>query len=376
MNCPEKHHLQINTQNNNSKENTAIHKNPKIQIIRAISITAVLLIHTCNIGVEQIYVRPFLNFAVATFLFLSGYLTNVSKINTKHFYKKRILRVLIPYIIWSILYTTISFIASGKIDLKNYVLNFLLGKGAAVMYYIPIYIQFVLLTPLLGKMLYKKKWWWVGLIISPISFIYVYLKLFNIIAPNEYISSIWRICCLGWFTFYYLGLYLGNRAKIQQLDINKLIVVYLLTIAIQITEGYGWYKLVGGSQAGTQLKLSALLTSVVSIMITYYYINSTKLKMRTNIKTSNKYNYDKIKIDKHSNARLRIYDKLLILIGNYSFGIYLSHCMVLTALQRLSFWKEIPFVVNSLILLTITLLCLVICKKICGDKISKYLGIY
>lgn len=129
-------------------------KNPKIQILRAISIIAVVMIHTLPVDLS-VSVRPFINFGVATFLFLSGYLTDTSKINIKEFYKKRIIRVLILYIIWSILYTTASF-ASDGIDVKRYIINFLIAGGAATMYYIFVYIQFVLLTPLLGKLLERK----------------------------------------------------------------------------------------------------------------------------------------------------------------------------------------------------------------------------
>ena len=64
-------------------------KNPKIQIIRALAIIAVVMIHTCQNGIMQVYTRPFINFAVATFLFLSGYLTDISNIDIKEFYKKR-----------------------------------------------------------------------------------------------------------------------------------------------------------------------------------------------------------------------------------------------------------------------------------------------
>ena len=49
-------------------------KNTKIQILRAIAIIAVVMIHTCPDGIMQVYASPFINFSVATFLFLSGYM--------------------------------------------------------------------------------------------------------------------------------------------------------------------------------------------------------------------------------------------------------------------------------------------------------------
>lgn len=88
-------------------------KNQKLQILRAIAIIAVVMIHTCPSGKWQVFIRPFINFAVATFLFLSGYLTNIETSDWKTFYKKRIIRVIIPYVIWTFLYTTAYNIGDG-----------------------------------------------------------------------------------------------------------------------------------------------------------------------------------------------------------------------------------------------------------------------
>lgn len=174
-------------------------KNPKVQILRAVAIIAVVMVHTCPVGEMQAFVRPFVNFGVATFLFLSGYLTNVSKIETKHFYKKRILRVFIPYVIWSFLYTTVGLLGNGDgFDVKKYIINFVTAGGAPTLYYIFVYIQFVLLTPLLEKMIHKN-WWWIGLLISPLALAINYYLLFSGATPNVYVSAIWKVCCLGWF---------------------------------------------------------------------------------------------------------------------------------------------------------------------------------
>lgn len=212
------------------------------------------------------------------------------------------------------------------------------------MYYIFVYIQFVLLTPLLAKLL-KKKYWYLGFVVAPISLLIKYYLLFTGITPHRYFSIIWGVCSLGWFTFYYLGLYLKNNDR----KFKPLLPVYILTIAIQMIESYCWYRL-GSTNCGTQLKLSALLTSSIFILLAYEYIKNSKYKGN---------------------------NKLLLMIGNYSFGIYISHCMVLAFLEKLiPFWSSIPFGINTIIVLFATILCIIIGKKLCGDKISKYLGLY
>lgn len=76
-----------------------------IQILRGTAIFAVVLIHTCPNGWTQLVCRPFVNFAVPLFLFLSGYLTKIDRAHWGTFYKKRISKVIFPYALWSTLYS-------------------------------------------------------------------------------------------------------------------------------------------------------------------------------------------------------------------------------------------------------------------------------
>ena len=80
-------------------------KDLSIQMLRGLAICAVVLIHCLPQNTITIILRPFLNFAVALFLFLSGMLTPQSKIdNLGLFYKRRIGKILIPYLVWSLVY--------------------------------------------------------------------------------------------------------------------------------------------------------------------------------------------------------------------------------------------------------------------------------
>lgn len=320
-------------------------KNSKIQILRACAIIAVVLIHTCPAGKWQVFVRPFINFAVALFLFLSGYLTNINNLQWKSFYKKRIIRVIIPYIIWSVFYTTISFLENG-VDVKKYITNLLSSKATNTLYYILVYIQFVVFTPVIAK-LAKSKYNWLGYLIAPFSVCIKYYWVITGITPNKYISILWDICCLGWFTFYYLGLLFGNKILVKNFKIKKIIVIYCITIIIQIIEGYWWFCL-GEKNCGTQIKLSAFLTSSIFIFISYWYINNPNLKNTSNI---------------------------LIKLGDYSFGIYLMHILIIKILDNFHFYFYIPYGINSGIVLIITSVIVIGLHKVLGDKVSSCLGL-
>ncbi len=315
-------------------------KNYEIQILRAVAIIAVVLIHTCPLGIWQPIVKPFVNFAVALFLFISGYLTKDKIVDYKQFYKKRISKVLIPYIIWTVIYS----ICEG--NSSRILLNLLTSKANGILYYIFVYIQFVLLTPFLFKLI-KSKFYLVGYIIAPVSVIlFKYIWLIPGLELNPYIDLVYGISCIGWFTFYYLGLSLGNNKIKKEFKINRLVFYYLITIIMQLVEGLILFA-IGDAKCGTQLKISSLLSSSVFILIAYCYLNNGKLKKN---------------------------NKILKMIGDYSFGIYLVHVLIMKLLAYVPGYSYIPYIINSAIILFLSLGIVYVCKKIFGEKISAYLG--
>ena len=312
----------------------------KIQILRGVAIVAVVLIHTCNGGIWQVVCRPFINFAVALFLFLSGYLTSIENRDWFGFYKRRILRVIIPYIIWTILYNLPHF------ELKHFIKDLVTTRSAATMYYIFVYIQFVLITPLLGAFL-KSKYSWLGWLVSPVSvLVFKYYPLLSGAQMNGYVSLVWGLSCLGWFTYYYLGLLLGNGLCDKVFKIKYLSVLYIASLALQMAEGYGLY-LLGETNCGTQMKLSSFLTSTLFLLMCYCYIKDERIVIKS---------------------------KVLVFLGDYSFGIYLSHLLVMRVLSYIPLYTKLPFVVNSFVVLGTSFMFVFLGKKICGDKISRWLG--
>lgn len=318
-------------------------KSNTIQLFRALAIIAVVMIHTTPPGEWQVFCRPFINFAVATFLFLSGYLTKTENEDWGTFYKKRITRVLIPYLLWSTLYCIPGIIHYGLPYLFK---RLLLADASTPMYYIFVYIQFVLITPLLGKLAMSKfraVGWWV----APISIlIFKYYRLLTGAEPNTCIQTLWSDACLGWFTFYYLGLLLGNNIIKKEYKLTTLFILYAVSIPLQMAEGYGWL-LLGERNCGTQLKLTSLLTSSLFLLIVH-----TILKKKTNGES-----------------------RFLCMIGDYSFGIYLCHIMVMTVLWRVPYYTLIPYPINSAIVVLVSLGCCYAGNKICGKRVSKWLGL-
>ena len=317
-------------------------KSNMIQIIRAFAIIAVALIHDCPPDEWQVYSRPFVNFAVAMFLFLSGYLTRDEHRDWKKFYFNRISRVLIPYIIWSLLYSIIMVKDASK-------LPFVLLTTTAYfhLYYVFVYIQFVLLTPLM-LWLAKSKYRALGWLVTPVSIIAYMWYCHNMgQSPDIYVSIFWRDCCFGWFVFYYLGLMLGNKLIDCRLSMKTLIILYLISMPLQMAEGYVLWK-IGAEDFGGQLKLTAVISSVIAVLIAYKVLE---------------------------NGYVDIRNKYLRLLGDYSFGIYLSHLLIRIVLNHVPYYTSIFYPLNSIILVTISLCFCYYGNKFLGKKVSRLLGL-
>lgn len=178
----------------------------KIQLLRGLSIIAVVCIHNTPDGMVQAWCRPFLNFAVAMFLFMSGMLSDSKNWKPVH----RIKKIIVPYFLWSLIYTVL-FSHDNVLALPlTFVKNLMTGRSAAIMYYVFVYCQFTLLIPLIDHMA-KSKYKYCGLLISPVEIILVrFFPLLLGYKLNSYIDGIVYVSCLGWFTYFYLGYLIGN----------------------------------------------------------------------------------------------------------------------------------------------------------------------
>lgn len=105
-----------------------------------------------------------------------------------------------------------------------------------------------------------------------------------------------------------------------------------------------WYLSLGESNCGTQLKLSAVLTGSVAVLLAYRFVESDK------------------KVD----------IKWLEVLGNYSFGIYFSHLAIMWLLGHLeNYTRFIRYPFNALIVTAVSLICVFIGRRMLG-KFAKY----
>ena len=120
-----------------------------------------------------------------------------------------------------------------------------------------------------------------------------------------------------------------------------------------MAEGLVWFKAGNYDLATTQLKLSNCLYSAMCILLAYKYINN-----------------------KDINVKGTITNKIMISLGDYSFGIFLAHAFVILIMKHLPIYKYLVFPINSALVVFITALCVWCGRKILGVKYGKYLGLY
>lgn len=325
--------------------------NRKIQVLRGLAIIAVVIIHSCPGAMAGIFIRAIVNFAVAMFLFCSGYLTKTSYSDIGKFYKRRMIRVGIPYVIWSMAYTLAFAVRDGVYSglPGKYFLNLIYGTANFSLYFMIVYMLFTLWTPLIGK-LAESRFKWAGFLVTPVYMILTsYLtRIFRIsIIP----STITPFLRLQWFHFYYLGMILGNHLICYKNSKKRTVLIYLCTLLVSLAESFYWNHLGNYTMATTQARLGCMLSSSCACVLAYQYLEDKNITGST------------------------AWEKKLSWIGDYSFGIYLMHVMVIGALGRVPEYDSLPFPVNTLLILLITIFGLLVLEKMFKGKANRILGI-
>ncbi|WP_448781956.1 acyltransferase family protein [Blautia sp.] len=93
---------------------------------------------------------------------------------------------------------------------------------------------------------------------------------------------------------------------------NVLWLTYVISILIQLIEGWIWYKNGNYDLATTQLRLSSVLSSIIICIGAFLYIEK----------------------DRDSKEYIGLLWYLVIWIGNNSFGIYLCHMLVWRVINK------------------------------------------
>ncbi|MBE7474472.1 MAG: hypothetical protein DPW09_18505 [Anaerolineae bacterium] len=249
-------------------------------------------------------------FSVPSFLFVSGFFLayasrgNQSTLNWKMM-EARIVNLLIPYFIWSILIILSEWLESCLHGCKTepvtvYLTKLVLGQTTPAYYYIPLICQFYLLAPSLVR--FAKTHWKLALIVTAIiqltAKIFLYLRFFGmetpvtgfITAPQLFVNAIFYIT---------LGVVVGfhfSEFKQWLIRIKWGSLVAVVTFGVlSIVEGEILYRL-DLNRSGYAVLITTTLYAVSFILCFLAFENITIP-----------------------------FSKMFSELGNKSYGIYLLH---------------------------------------------------
>lgn len=327
----------------------------KIQILRAFAIVAVVAIHTCAEGPAGVIIRPFLNFAVALFLGLSGYLTR-SGIGWGKV-RKRLLRVFIPYCIWSLIYT------AARGTWARFPIHFLTGYSCGAFYFIVVYMQLTLLAPLADGMIHSRLRN-LGFLITPAAIGFEYIFEF---AGRELPKPYNEVFFPVWFIYYYLGMMV--RADIDEeragflTDAGKravsrrwILILLPISMILQISEAFLWSAGGYGRMKYTQIKLGTLVTSCLVILLAIRWITSGM-----EIPFSKKFSH------------------ALTYVGDISFGIYFTHILCMDILEDIDEAFELViehvFPLSTILVLTVNIAAIFFARLLFPKRFCRIFGL-
>ena len=246
-----------------------------------------------------------------------------------------------PYVVWSLAYALLLQDSSVLGALKT-----LLTAGAsAQMYFIAVYLQLTMLTPLLYRLLARCPW--LVYAITPLS-----LEAYEVLTASGIDLTVLGRLFPMWLVFYVVGLdWKRWRDRLHGKSGGGVLIALGACLAIQLACGFTWLRFGDYNMAATQLKLSSVATSLCVIAVIMLLPASGKRWLS---------------------------ESFLADVGDAFFGIYLCHMFVLAVVRKALAFFVFPPVLGTVLLWLLTLIfsfafCALV-RKGAPRRVAKLLG--
>lgn len=305
--------------------------------LRAMAIVMVVFIHSStllfrysaqHIGFNSEYISyaiaNIIFTAVPLFVMLSGALLLGKDEPILDFYKKRFSRVVIPFATWSIIVYTITYFQEGGRSITEYLFELfnktIFQNGVHTIYwFVYIILGLYIVTPILRIICQKAE---------REMMYYLFFVLLALFCTNEIMPSITifrRFNCDNLeYLMYFIGGYVitNNSYRIKRL--KTLCIAGLLT---------GWglmiYRFILTNTQEDYLKIYRVIACLCIFSFFFCYGKQTKRTMLTSV---------------------------VIIISEYSYGIYLCHFILLSCILRIPHFCELPVLIEFPLLAVLTLI--------------------
>lgn len=303
-----------------------------VDALRAISILAVVLIHTTTRVLEKsgynlhdfqftLFLNQASRFAVPLFFLISGFVLELNhhlNVSYWRYFKKRVNRVFVPYVFWSAIYYLFIFRTNPDGFLKSLVT----GSASYQLYFIPSLLIFYTIFPVLHKF-YKyltNIWVLAVLCILEILVLYVEYHVKNISAPYPVSVFIFN------YYIFLIGMTVSHNREQIMVFLNK--IKYILAFLSVTLAGYifwqgktGYYRTYNIDAFYSNWRPSVFTYTLILAGVLFYFFNK----------------YD-------------IGRKYFIKLSKLSFFVFFAHVAILESLWRYLVWNDLIFfgVISSL----------------------------
>lgn len=304
-----------------------------VDFLRLVAILAVVLIHTTNTSMQlgyykidlmplSFFLNHFARFAVGTFFAISGFLL-AARYNPQksvfNFYKRRLSKLLIPYIVWSAIYhISIYDFKVTSVFSVNFLQNLLSGNASYQLYFIPTIIVLYFFFPLFMK--FKKIFFsdlFLGVFFTTqlllLLYMYTTLDSFKILLHptlrNAFINSL----------PFLIGAAVGLSPDL--LKTAKKIKWVILLIAVGSLSTMLW-----------ETKEMFSLTRNPEFVRSQWRITSPIYALSMCLVLASFYNSSVSKL--HGKLKEKV-NKYILLMSNHSMGVYFAHVAVISLFWRL-----------------------------------------
>ena len=292
------------------------------------------------------------------FILLSGLVLSLRydgdySINT--FYKKRINRLLIPYLIWSVIYIAVGFIGNQDISTSEIIFKLFTGTAYYHLWFFFLIFQLYFIFPFYRK-LFKGKSFIVVSITLIVQILFNHYKIG--IVENAQLDLIIKRLFLSHIFYFSLGIWIAdNLTKVETLlsKINKyaVLIIFMFTVQASYIFSFNWLAINNHFfDKYDVLVLSEKVFLPLLYVMIFIVLYSFTIRLRS--------------------AK---FTNFMEVTSKYSFGIYLSHALILLILVKgLEKVKVVPENISfyGITFAGTVFVSLLFCFVIEGTKLSKY----
>lgn len=329
-------------------------RNVRFDVVRVIAIFFVVCIHsmalidaakeTGNISARLVScMMGIIYCGVPLFVMLSGALLLGKEEPMKVFFKKRMSRVLIPFIVWSIIVGAILYFQGGGRSIGGYLLYTLKGIGTTgvhgIYWYVYMIIGLYCLTPVLRHILHCSGKSGGGILLYLCVLCLIVAVLGNAF-PELYMLSHWVSKNLTMLFYFMTGYLISYAIKTTYRDINYKRLFSIMFIAFYVISVF--MKYYGVVVPGISILLSI---SLFGFLLT-------------------RDGFDKMPVIVCDSVQA---------VSKYSYGIYLSHFMLISAIVATGVHSVVPLWIEPIMMaVTVLMVMAVIMCLLDKMKLGKY----